>query len=689
MVGVRAPAFVALAESAGEPVAVWSSVLDGDGVLVDFRYEYVNAAAERVLGLPREELIGRRLLELPRRHVELGLFERYRRVALTGEPAVIDVPWFEDDTVAGSFEARVAPLEGGIVAVVRDVTEQRRVERRLSRSEQRVDVLLDHLSDAVFHIEDSTISWVSGSVTALLGWLPGDLIGNSSEFLLRDDDHEVLVELREGPHAANAVTQRIEMRTAAGGWRWMDNSIRPIVDDRPGARRAYVVVARDAGPSMAATAALAASESLARESAMRLHTLLEAVPIGVFETDREGICTFANPRAAEITGLGSAEDARDVRWIDAVRRADGSSIGDAWTALVDGGARFVEQLTYRRPDGRIVWMDVTVVPMCSVHTGTTSYLGTIEDITERRQLEHARFEAAELFAAAFDNAPTGLTLWGVDPTEPKAHQVNAAYTSITGRTADDLAALDVREIIDPEHLPALLAGRDALLAGAIGSHHLELRQLHADGRWMWVSLTRSIVRDADGRPAFLIAQVADITERREAEERIAALALTDPLTGLANRRQFEARLALAHQRLRREGGHLAVAFIDLDHFKAINDALGHEAGDELLCEVAATLRSCVRPHDVVARLGGDEFAVVVEGVGDEEIRRVADRISSSIDLHRQLPNGSTHRVTASIGIATSDGSLDDEPAVFLRRADRAMYRSKHAGRDGWSVDLPG
>ena len=160
--------------------------------------------------------------------------------------------------------------------------------------------------------------------------------------------------------------------------------------------------------------------------------------------------------------------------------------------------------------------------------------------------------------------------------------------------------------------------------------------------------------------------------------RLAHLAAHDPLTGLANRTLFADRLDRALARARREGRPGALLLLDLDGFKAINDAHGHAAGDHALVAVAERLRGCVREVDTVVRLGGDEFSVVLDGVdAAAEARRVAKRIRAALAEPLRLDGGAPLALSASIGVAVFAGW--EAPADLLRRADGAMYAAKRAG----------
>ena len=186
-----------------------------------------------------------------------------------------------------------------------------------------------------------------------------------------------------------------------------------------------------------------------------------------------------------------------------------------------------------------------------------------------------------------------------------------------------------------------------------------------------------------------VTLIEDITERRRAEAEIVHLARHDVLTGLANRAEFNARLEEASRRLKRNGGNLAVMMIDLDRFKAVNDTLGHPAGDALLVEVGRRLQSNIRETDVLARLGGDEFAIIQEGgpTQHEGAIALAVRINHAIAEPFDL-NGVEANVGTSIGIAMAPEHGTD-PEELLKHADLALYDAKASGRNDFRIYDPG
>jgi len=412
-------------------------------------------------------------------------------------------------------------------------------------------------------------------------------------------------------------------------------------------------------------------------SELRMRTLVEAAPIGIFETNAAGACTYVNPAFCRIAGVERPEDAFGLGWGSRVHPDDATRVGSAWATAVHLDTPFSEQFRFVTASGDVVWADVEALPVHDEAGRTTMFLGTIDDVTERSRLERDRYESSELFSAAFHHAPTGMVLTDVSADRAKLVRCNEQYATILGRSLAEIDGMNLLELTHPGDLDAVMVGRRQLLAGEIDCHDTEVRTLRPDGSWIWTSLTRSIVRDVDGRPKYMLSQVADVTAEKAAQARIEQLAFHDPLTGLPNRRAFVDSLEVVLQEPR-PGRGIALLFIDLDHFKDLNDGAGHEAGDALLVAVARALESSVRAGDIIARLGGDEFAVVLMGAGRHEMVAVAERISSELCFRRTVHDGSCVLVTASIGMAWARPaeSVDD----LLRRADHAMYVAKRDGR---------
>jgi diguanylate cyclase (GGDEF)-like protein/PAS domain S-box-containing protein len=286
----------------------------------------------------------------------------------------------------------------------------------------------------------------------------------------------------------------------------------------------------------------------------------------------------------------------------------------------------------------------------------------------------------ERFRVAFEDAPIGMAL--VDLTERvpgRIVHVNKAFSNLTGYSEAELIAMTPSDLADPDERADDVEGLERMIRGESPSHQREGPIRHAHGEKVWVHLTMRAVQDQNGEPQYAIVQIADITARRAAEDRLVFQALHDPLTGLSNRRVLMDRLQHELDDLSRRNTAVAVFYLDLDRFKRINDDLGHEAGDQLLIEVSRRIETAMRPPDTVARLGGDEFVVVCSGLADEaDGIGIADRLLDAISQPVTLA-GRAVVVSPSIGVAFTR-SADDDPVELLRRADTAMYRAKGRGR---------
>jgi diguanylate cyclase (GGDEF)-like protein/PAS domain S-box-containing protein len=231
-------------------------------------------------------------------------------------------------------------------------------------------------------------------------------------------------------------------------------------------------------------------------------------------------------------------------------------------------------------------------------------------------------------------------------------------------------------------------------------HDQAVPALHQRGRWRgefaWASpdggeiaVSQVLIahRSPDGHIDRVSSISRDVTEQRALQEQLAHQALHDPLTGLANRRLFFDRLDLARARARRSGGMLGMLFMDLDGFKAINDTLGHDAGDEVLVTVAGRLRATMRAADTLARFGGDEFAVLCEDLtGQDDLIRIAERLTTAVGEPFPVESAPVS-VGVSIGIAVA-AQPAASPDEIVRQADTAMYQAKRAGKRRWQLFDP-
>jgi len=295
-------------------------------------------------------------------------------------------------------------------------------------------------------------------------------------------------------------------------------------------------------------------------------------------------------------------------------------------------------------------------------------VGNLHDITDL-------LEAHERFRSAFDDAPIGIALTTLDGVILRA---NRAYGIILGLTADALVGRRVAEFVHQDDLMPVEDEHRRIEREESDGYEIERRLCHALGHEVWAMVHVSCVRDSMGKPRYLVEQIQDVTEQRTMREHLAHAAIHDPLTGLPNRVLFMDRLTVALDRAARLDRQVAVAFLDLDRFKLVNDGLGHSVGDELLRAVAIRLAGALRAGDTVARFGGDEFTILWEGLAEEgEAVAVAERMLEELQQPFEL-DGTPVYVSASVGVVIADAEAT--PVSMLRDADSAMYLAKGAGR---------
>jgi diguanylate cyclase (GGDEF)-like protein/PAS domain S-box-containing protein len=308
----------------------------------------------------------------------------------------------------------------------------------------------------------------------------------------------------------------------------------------------------------------------------------------------------------------------------------------------------------------------------------------LAELAERQRIETALLQSEERFRLLFEHSPDAILL--MDPHDPEVRwpivAANAAACRVNGYSHEELIGLSHDKLhVGPHTMP------DDVLLERIRSHGtLKGTSTHRrkDGTMVSLEYAAALVT-IDGRELVLgidrdvSDRVATETALRESEARLRHLALFDPLTDLPNRALLRDRLGSALARQQREPGwSFAVLFLDLDHFKTLNDSLGHAAGDQFLAGISRRLETCVRPGDTVARLGGDEFVLLLEEISDAaSAALVAERVEMALRAPF-LIQGEQFFTSASIGIVMS-GPEYLEPDDLLRDADDAMYRAKTAG----------
>jgi diguanylate cyclase (GGDEF)-like protein/PAS domain S-box-containing protein len=397
---------------------------------------------------------------------------------------------------------------------------------------------------------------------------------------------------------------------------------------------------------------------------------------GIFLTTPDGRYLEVNPALARIYGFSSpselithCQDIKRQLYVDPERR-------DQFIQQLERDDKVIGfESQVRKKDGSIIWITENARAVYN-DTGVIGYYeGTVMDITDRIQAESDLEIQRAYFSQLFANSPQAIII--ID-TSRNVVNCNQGFEELFGYRAVDIIGFGMRALIVPDDLMVECENlRNAVLAGE--SIQCETNRRHRNGTLIPVDMIGFPIW-VGGAINGIIYIYKDISERKSFEAQITHQAFHDALTGLPNRTLFGERLERAMERSRRRQDLLyAVLMIDLNKFKAVNDSLGHTAGDQLLIEVSKRLTSCIRAVDTVARLGGDEFAIILEEFASgKELRKVARRIHSVLCQSFSLL-GNEIIPGASIGVVPKIATYASGDEV-LRDADIAMYRAKQQGK---------
>ena len=454
-------------------------------------------------------------------------------------------------------------------------------------------------------------------------------------------------------------------------------------------------------------------------------------PLAVVQWDHAMRTVSWSDRAEELFGW-SAE-----RMLGVPLEQAGLVHPDDAPAMLEGMRQLLQRRGLRNVShGRSIHRDGRMVH-CAWHNSILfaedgapiSILSLIQDVTAQRDAEYALRASEATLRTTFEMAPVGIAHVSLDGAWLS---VNPRLCSILGYDASELQRMTFQQVTHPDDLPANLSLLREAMEGRRHAYSMEKRYLRKNGDMVWGAITVSVNRPPDGSPAYLISVIEDIHARKEAElalqrhqeelesrvqqrtrelqhsnaelalevqqrlhaesvlraseRKLQALARMDALTGLPNRRHFNEKLEAAIRRASRSRQMVGLMFLDVDHFKRINDTLGHGGGDAVLQEFARRLAGAVRATDSVCRLAGDEFTIVLENLAAAaEARLVAVKILEAMRRPFDI-DGVLLPVSTSIGIACMDAN-SRQAQQLTRRADEALYKAKERGRNqAWLAD---
>jgi diguanylate cyclase (GGDEF)-like protein/PAS domain S-box-containing protein len=411
----------------------------------------------------------------------------------------------------------------------------------------------------------------------------------------------------------------------------------------------------------------------------RFRAISDASPLGIVVFDPEGECTYTNSAYERISGLGF-EYAQGRRWFESIHRDDRERVLSSWHEATRNREPFEAEYRFLQPGGGVVWVRVNAAPM-QVGERLLGYVKTVEDFTDRKAMDDALFlekERAEVTLKSIGD--------GVLTTDFEGHiaYLNPIAEKLTGWSQQEALGRPFSEVLKLIDATTREPGINPLDQAVREDRPVELMLnsmlIRRDGSELRIEDSAAPIHDREGKVTGGVMVFHDASESRTTAIKMTHLAEHDALTDLPNRVLLNDRLTQAIALARRHAKKVALLFLDLDHFKKVNDSLGHAAGDKLLQAVATRLTACVRTSDTVSRQGGDEFLVLLsEIVGIHDATRFAEKISAALAMP-QLIGGKELRITASIGISIYPDHGETVEKI-VHHADIAMYHAKAHGRN--------
>jgi len=636
-------------------------VIDEQGTLL-----HANAAFAAMLGLDAAALPGHRASEVLRGEASVlaaliadGGAPTTTELTLPGaggEPLHVECLVAHYQQASGHWQTHVS---------LRDVTLAKRAQALLATSEARLKAVSDHVPALFAYVDrEQTYRFANAHFRQVMGTDPATLIGRTMRDFLGEAAHG---ELR--PHIEGALRGERQKFERTG---WKQNAtthfLVEYVPDQlaDGTVAGFFLMVLDISDRHRAELALARSEALVR-------AITDQMPGLISRMDRDYRYTFANAHYERWFGLAESPVGKTVTeaFGEAVFRAVRGRLDEA---LAGRDVRFDFANPVKAPDAP-AFLEVHYVPD---RDEQGRVIGVYSLVTDRSESQRSRdlIEASERqLRAVTDNLPMLITY--VDADE-RLRFMNGTFHDWLGVDLKQAVGRPLAEVVGAEHY----ASRREHLRAALGGQRVEFEVVS-----MTLAGPRNLqtvyipdTRD-DGTVRGIFTLSTDVTAMKKVELELQRLARIDTLTGLANRRQFDELLERSLARHRRAKRPLALIFLDIDHFKRINDSHGHGAGDAVLKEFASRLLQSLRATDVAARLSGDEFVVILDGLATrDEAVGVANKLLQAI-REPMAVGDRTLDVTASMGLAYLDGSVEIDAKALMVRADRALYRAKDGGRN--------
>ncbi len=668
--------FRGAAESALDALFVLESVRDGTDAICDFRFRYLNANAEHLIQKPAAEVLGELLCRLfPAQRAD-GHFAKYVQVVTTGVP--LDEEYKSTTAGPAWLHHQVVRLEDGIAVTTRDISARKIVDEELRSSRGFLRSLIDNLPVAIY-VKDvrpqtfgEMVVWNKGA-EVIGGMTEAEAIGRRDKDIFDASVYRAIEAHDRALLASPMISDAPEhpFRRADGKLAFLHTISVPLfgADDTP---EFILRISEDV------TARRREQRELRAKTA-ELSTVTDASPLGMFRADRAGRWTYVNRSYELLSGFGAGEALGD-GWILALHADDRERVQQQWAAAIRAGLPFTSLHRYEPREGGVVWASVKAAPIMP-DGKVTGYVGSADDVTARHEAEHALEASERRLRTIADTMPA----WVAYIDRQEVYQfTNVAFERAFAMTREQARGRTIRDVVGEASYARMKPYVDQVFGGRTVTFERE-QQVGDAMRWIEATYIPQS-SESNGEVVGFHAMSRDVTTQKLEEIRLLRLSQIDSLTGLSNRVGFEQRLTDAMADSRKTGQALALMYLDIDHFKQINDVHGHATGDALLVAFARRLKGSLRKTDMVARLGGDEFVVVMERILEpKNAARLATQTLGEILRPFALPGHSKAlEITASIGIAFFDGG-PGTVSQLVADADALLYAAKRGGRNTYRI----
>ncbi len=644
-------------------------------------YTFINDALCEIHGYSKEELIGKNNRQYTDKENAKKAFESFSQIFKTGKTGkIFDYEIIRKDGTKRQLEVSASLIKDssatvtGFRGIIRDITERKQAEETLALSEARYRTILEEMDEGYFEVDlAGHYTFVNEANCRLLGYDREELIGKSYRCQMEEKDIQTVTNAFGRIYQTGKPERNINYTAIRkdGTLGYAEITGFPL-QNRKGETIGFRGVARDITERKRTEEALALSEE-------RFRSILDETQEAYYELDLAGNFTFVNNTLCDHIGY-TREELLGMNFRGHVYKDDVERVYNIFARIYMTG-RPERRMSYRIDckDGTMMIVENTGLPLYNQKGEIVGFRGIAQDITKSKEMEEALRQSEERYRTVMDE----IEEWYFE-TDLAGNVVffNDIFARVLGYSSEQLAGLNYRIFIKPEEVDTVFKIFNHIYKTGETVKNFPQEFVRPNGNITFAEFSILPKRNQEGKIFGFRVIGHDITERKRTEQQLNYMATHDPLTGLPNRFLLMDRLKMALANAKRNRYKIAVMVLDLDHFKTVNDTLGHLTGDQLLKEIGGRLTGLLRQNDTVARLGGDEFVVLLSEIGKmDNAGEVAKKIIKAI-AEPFVYTGHRINSSTSIGIAMYPEDGEDTEKM-LKNADAAMYYAKSQGRSNY------